>query len=424
MENAIAEENSEVKEGQSLSREQAARIAHMRDEWTLAYDRYTEWFEQALDHVAAYEPGKLILLIAPTHVGKTALMQHCDRALIEMARRDGLPVGGSAYVRIPSPHRGNLDVGELIDRLLEALGQPSELLAHIAEYGDIREGALKPSQMPRVGRTPTHRARMRALIDRINRGYFSAAFLDEAGEIPLLLKSGKVLEAAMSIKEIADLSRKPTFLAGGPEIAPLLWQSAQLTARIQPIWMCPLDPSKKNDVLQFAGVLATLAKELGPDYIRTDVFNKSRCTYLARQLWGTVGLGTKVVFRATAASLRGDGKPLEWPLLKGWTDYMHQHLSVQMVIEHAMFAAAMDPDNRADYWASASHMAITPQNFHKRGAKTIEVPEDLASLAKAATNSKNRKKGLTPRNIAERPLLRNLPGEPGADLPPESKTAR
>ncbi|BBU30386.1 hypothetical protein BTHE68_41200 [Burkholderia sp. THE68] len=407
-------------ETRRLAPEQIARITYMRDHWTLAYDRFTEWFEILMDAVATDEPGKLVVLIAPTHVGKTALMKHADRALVEMARQDGLPVMGGTYIRLPAPNRGSLDKGEFVDRLLEATGQPRELLAHTVSYGDIRDGALKPWSLPRAGRAPTHAARMRLLIDRINKGYYSAVFLDEAGEIPLLLKSGRMMEAAMQIKEIADLTRKVAFLAGGPEIAPLLWQNAQLTARIQPVWMLPLDPTEEDDVKQFAGVVNAMAEKLGPDYIKEGVFTKSHCAYMVERLWGTVGLGTKVILRATAASLRRGGEPLDWDDLRLWVDYLHQHMAGQMEIEHKMFYAAMDPESRENYWASASHLAVTPTNFHKKGKDAILVPSVLPKAASNAPVSRAGKRGLTRKNLPERPPMNNLPGEPGADAAPST----
>lgn len=393
-----------------LSTEQRQHITYVRESWTLLYELYNDWYEEMMDHVATDEPGQLVLLIGPTHVGKTAMMKFCDRILTEIARKAGRAVHGSAYIRLPASVGSKYDKGETYRRLHEAMLPMTP--ESFVTYGDPRDGAVKRSMIPRAGRAPTHAALLRAVVNRMNDGY-AASFLDEVGELPLLLKSNAVMEAAMAIKEIADLSRKTAFIGGGPEVAPLLWQNAQLSARIQPIWMHPLDYRVKPHREQFAGVLVALAKELGPTYIKPDTIDVKNAMFIMRHVWGTVGLATKVILRMVSKSLRRDGAPLDWPLLEAGIKRVHDSLRHQMTIEHAMFAAAKDPERRADYWASAGYLNMRTTAFN---AKTYEKSRDTDPLDSVREEvvpiSRGRgKKGTARPEEPRRAQITDLPGE-------------
>jgi energy-coupling factor transporter ATP-binding protein EcfA2 len=383
-----------------ISQEQRDRLLYMREEWTLMYGVYEAWYETMLDFVTIDEPGQLVLLIGTTHVGKTTLMKFLERVLAKKAVAAGLPVYGSSYIRIPAASGSKFDKGETYRRLIQAL-QPNLPQKNIA-YGDPRDGAIKRADLGRV----THAGMLQAVVNRMRDGYY-ALFLDEVGELPLLLKTNAMMEAAMSLKEIADLAQRTAFLAGGPEVAPLLWQNAQLSARLQPIWMHPLRVRVKDERAQFIGFLASMAQELGRDYVKSDVIDVAKGRYIMEQTWGTIGLASKEMVRAVAKSLRRTGKPLDWITLKAGVDLCHEKLKNEMPFEIKMLEAARDPDKRTAYWAMAGklNMRSTLEGRiaeRNRRPKAIDKGTAIKGDSEKGSRISNVKKGTARPNVPER----------------------
>ncbi|WP_233886390.1 hypothetical protein [Paraburkholderia flagellata] len=404
-----------------LSDEQKAHIHYVRDVLTIQYEYFLNRYDEVMDYISGEEPGLLLVAIGPTHVGKSKLLKYSADVLAEKARQGGLPAYGSAYARIPSPNAGKFDHIETCWRLLEGIEEP--LIEDTVEYNDDpRAGAVDKKQVKGAKRKPTHSAILRRLVKGINAGEHGAVFLDEAGEIPLLLKNRAPMQAAMSIKEVADLVKKPAVLAGGPEIAPLLWMNAQLKARLRPVWVAPFNPQIKEDAIQYASVLRDISKELGNDYIREDVLTIGNCHYMMRQLWGILGLGTKITLRAITESLR-HSEVLEWGYLKRMIDEAHVGMRTLVKIEMAMFYAAQDEDRRSEYWAQAAYVNMTPENFYKgKEPGIVDAPDvDFEKLANKGGKGKSndrpkagRRKGMARPAVPERPLSKNLPGEGAA----------
>ncbi|WP_176079757.1 AAA family ATPase [Paraburkholderia tropica] len=390
-----------------LTQDQRNHLAFVRESWTLMYGLYETWYEEMMDYVSVDEPGQLVLLIGPTHVGKTALMKFLERILAKRATDLGMPILGSSYIRIPAASNSKFDKGETYRRLIQAL-QP-ELPQKYVAYGDPRSGAIKPTDMRRM----THAGMLQAVVNRMRDGY-SALFLDEVGELPLLLKTNAMIEAAMAIKEIADLAQRTAFLAGGPEVAPLLWQNAQLTARLQTIWIRPLNIRNKNEVAQFIGFFSGIVHELGPDYIDPEIVSVSNGRYIMMKTWGTIGLASKEIIRAVARSLRRLGKPLQWEMLKECFDRCHERLRYEMAFEIKMFEAAQDPDRRSDYWALASKLNMRSTldgriKERNRGYSSEKAGEEGKATTRNNAQKSNVKKGTARPEQPERTPMDAVP---------------
>jgi energy-coupling factor transporter ATP-binding protein EcfA2 len=331
----------------------AEAISHLQETLVgslFMHRKFNQAFTRLLQIIELAKPGQVVVLYGPTNVGKTKLVKTMDKYLIAAAQRDGVSLWGSAYCRLPSPARARFDEGETYRRTLRALEEP--LIDMKVEYPDIRQGAVARRSVPQSRRPPTHAALWQALVSRISAGH-PAVFFDEAGELPQSLKVVSLRETVNLFKQLADVGGSCAVLVSGPEIAPILWESGQVAARIKSVGADPYYVAIKADRTSFCALLKLVEEKLGPAYIKPGTLCTANAVEVMEKVRGTFGIALDIIVDAVHCSLLAGDGPLEWHALKIAVDERMNGISgigTTIDQELALWEAAKDEAKRGRYW--------------------------------------------------------------------------
>jgi len=331
----------------------AEAIAHLQETLVgslFMHRKFKQAFTRLLQIIELAKPGQVVVLYGPTNVGKTKLVKTMDKYLIAGAQRDGIPLWGSSYCRLPSPVRARFDDGETYRRTLCALEEP--LIEMKVEYPDIRKGAVAKRSVPQSRRPPTHAALWQALVSRISAGH-PAVFFDEAGELPQSLKVVSLRETVNLFKQLADAGGSCAVLVSGPEIAPILWESGQVAARIKSVGADPYYVAIKADRTSFCALLKLVEEKLGAAYIKPGTLCAANAVNVMEEVRGTFGIALDIIVDAAHCSLLSGNGPLEWHALRMAVDErMNGPDGIRTTIDQelALWEAAKDESKRGRYW--------------------------------------------------------------------------
>lgn len=335
----------------SLSAEQTAHLRKNLADKFLMHRNMEAAFKRLRELIGLRKPGLLIMLCGPTNVGKTKLVKTMDKLLIADAIKNGTPIWGSAYCRLPSPVRARFDHGETYRRTLSSLEEPLTELK--VEYPDIREGAAPRRTQFRSGRAPTHAALLQALVHRLQAGH-SAIFFDEAGELAQSLKVSSLREAVNLFKQLADVGGATVVLVSGPEIGPMLWEAGPLSARTKLVRLDPYNPEVEADLKVFCAVLAVVGKNLGADYIVPGTLCSKNATEIARMVRGTLGIAIDIIIDASYSSLLAGNGPPAWDALRSAVVLRMEEIGTTIDQEQALWEGVKVESERAKYWGAFS----------------------------------------------------------------------
>ncbi|MFM0377806.1 AAA family ATPase [Paraburkholderia strydomiana] len=362
----------------SLTEERQRHIRRVRDDIIHMHRNFRIAFDRLRLIIEMRKPGQLVVVSGPTNVGKSKLAKSMDAMQIAEARRKGLPLWGSAYVRIPSTANRRLDRGTTYRRFLESLEEP--LIDRKVEYGDIRNGALPRRQFVNSSRSPTHAAMLRVLLSRLRDGH-PAVFIDEAGELAQVLKVTALLEAINLFKEIADLGLSTTVLIGGPEIGPMLWFSGQLRARIKLVPVDVYSLSSQDDIKEFAGVMKGVEEDLGPTFIEKGTLCAKNALRVQEECLGTIGIALDIAIDAACSSVVNEHRPLTWQTLAAKVTDCMRDLTTLVKHEQELWEALKREELRGKFWGSWASPGFDLDEF-------VRPPED--SQKAAANRSKEK----------------------------------
>ncbi|MFM0215455.1 ATP-binding protein [Paraburkholderia caledonica] len=355
----------------SLTEEQQRHIRKVRDDTIHMHRNFRIAFDRLRLIIEMRKPGQLVVVSGPTNVGKSKLAKSMDAMQIAEARRKGLPLWGSAYLRVPSTANRRLDRGATYRRFLESLEEP--LIDRKVEYGDIRNGALPRRQFINSSRSPTHAAMLRVLLSRLRDGH-PAVFIDEAGELAQVLKVTALLEAVNLFKEIADLGLSTTVLIGGPEIGPMLWFSGQLRARIKLVPVDVYSLSAEDDIKEFAGVMKGVEEDLGPTFIEKGTLCAKNALRVQEECLGTVGIALDIAIDAACSSVVNEHRPLTWQTLAAKVRDCMRDLATLVKHEQELWEALKREELRGKFWGSWASPGFDLDEF-------VRPPEDSQKVA-------------------------------------------
>ncbi len=256
----------------------------------------------------------LLLVIGPTHVGKSSLQRRLVYERLERERRErSLPersVPAVYFELIPGDKSFSWKAN--IEALL--LEQNEVLTRFKIEYPDRSDGTFSGKQPGLSGRTTEHALR-RALENFLHHKKVEFLCLDEAANL-LHLGSGKMLRhQADFLKSIANRSKAKIILGGSFDVYPLIGQTAQLSSRSEIVNFDRYDPADENDQQDFFGILCTFESFL-PFEEKEDTLTPFLPLLLENSV-GCVGLLKKVLDRAVTSSLsEGEPKLTERSLMK------------------------------------------------------------------------------------------------------------
>lgn len=212
--------------------------------------------EQAENALMSRDGSFLLLVIGPTHVGKSSLLKRLVYERLERLKREGLlpdwAVPALYFELIPGDKSFSWKAN--IESLL--IEQKEILTNFKVEYPDRREGTFS-GKPPGLSGRPTEHALRRTLENFLHQKKVEFMCLDEAANL-LHLGSGKRLRhQADFLKSIANRSRAKIILGGSFDVYPLIGQTAQLSSRSEIVNFDRYDPSDESDQEAFFGILCT-----------------------------------------------------------------------------------------------------------------------------------------------------------------------
>ena len=270
--------------------------------------------EQAENALMSRDGSFLLLVIGPTHVGKSSLLKRLVYERLERLKREGLlpdwAVPALYFELIPGDKSFSWKAN--IESLL--IEQKEILTNFKVEYPDRREGTFS-GKPPGLSGRPTEHALRRTLENFLHQKKVEFMCLDEAANL-LHLGSGKRLRhQADFLKSIANRSRAKIILGGSFDVYPLIGQTAQLSSRSEIVNFDRYDPSDESDQEAFFGILCTFESFL--PFPEKENTLTPYLSLLMENSVGCVGLLKKVLDRAVTHSLAvGDPKITEESLMK------------------------------------------------------------------------------------------------------------
>lgn len=263
----------------------------------VAHQRLKETYE-ALLHAIRYPAGKsLILLVGPTGVGKTTLLERTMKQLIEDAANDPTTTPGhipALMMEAPSPDTGNFSWKDYVTRALLAADEPmiaSKITydtrgIHRDEQGRlIIERAVATPDLRRVLEKCLHHRRPRAF------------FVDEAQHIKKMASGRRTLDQMDTLKSLANMTTTIHVLIGTHELLGLMDLNAQLARRSRTI---PFPRYHVNDWKEFTKLLRTFQRHL-PFPEEPDL--ESHAEYFYEQCLGCTGMLKTLLCSAMGAAL-------------------------------------------------------------------------------------------------------------------------
>ena len=270
--------------------------------------------EQAENALMSRDGSFLLLVIGPTHVGKSSLLKRLVYERLERMKREGLlpdwAVPALYFELIPGDKSFSWKAN--IESLL--IEQKEILTNFKVEYPDRREGTFS-GKPPGLSGRPTEHALRRTLENFLHQKKVEFMCLDEAANL-LHLGSGKRLRhQADFLKSIANRSRAKIILGGSFDVYPLIGQTAQLSSRSEIVNFDRYDPSDESDQEAFFGILCTFESFL--PFPEKENTLTPYLSLLMENSVGCVGLLKKVLDRAVTRSLAvGDPRITEESLMK------------------------------------------------------------------------------------------------------------
>jgi energy-coupling factor transporter ATP-binding protein EcfA2 len=263
----------------------------------VAHQLLKETYE-ALLHAIRYPAGKsLILLVGPTGVGKTTLLERTMKQLIEDAANDPTTTPGhmpALMMEAPSPDSGNFSWKDYVTRALLTADEP--MLADKITYETrgiyrdeqgrlIIERSVATSDLRRVLEKCLHHRRPRAF------------FVDEAQHIKKMASGRRTLDQMDTLKSLANMTTTMHVLIGTHELLGLMDLNAQLARRSRTI---PFPRYHVDDWKEFTKLLRTFQRHLPfpeePDLV-------SHAEYFYEQCLGCTGMLKTLLCSAMGTAL-------------------------------------------------------------------------------------------------------------------------
>jgi hypothetical protein len=290
----------------------------------------------------------LIFVVGPTGVGKTTLLAHIEKRLIDLVNTQdysGLTQLPALKLDAVSPALTQFKWGDYYQRALLLLQQPriAYALDDQEQMPQLSRWISGPEERPWKGVSNTAGLRLifeQALLHR--KPY--AILIDEAEHIAKAARGSKLLDQLDHLKSLAIMTRVVHVLVGTYDLMIFRNLSAQLSRRSIDVHFSRYRATSEVEVRAFKSVLWSFQRNL-PLEEEPDLLQQWKYCY--ERSIGCVGVLKDWLTRAFAEALERGEKTLPQSLLE-------QHaLSVdrcgQMVTEAVAGEAALTEDDQAAY---------------------------------------------------------------------------
>jgi energy-coupling factor transporter ATP-binding protein EcfA2 len=316
--------------------------------YTVAHPALTQADQAVWNALREPAGAALIFVVGPTGVGKTTLLTHIERRLIDLA----LSQGDRSSSRIStlkldavSPALTQFKWGDYYQRALLLLQEPR--LEYAVDYRRqvpaLTRQTIEQNPLPWKGRTDT--ASLRLIFEQaLKHRKPYAILIDEAEHIAKAARGSKLLDQLDHLKSLAIMSQVVHVLVGTYDLMVFRNLSAQLSRRSIDVHFSRYHATNEADVRAFKSVLWSFQRNL-PLEEEPDLLQHWKYCY--ERTIGCVGVLKDWFTRALAEVLEQGEKTLSRPLLE-------QHaLSVdrcgQMVTEAVAGETALTEDDHAAY---------------------------------------------------------------------------
>lgn len=232
------------------------------DSRVISHARLTSASDKILKTVRAHAGAEVVLVIGPTGVGKTTLMEHVMRAIIERALPNMKKNPGyipTASITCQNPTLGIYDWTEHFTRILIAL---KEVLIDRKIY--LPEAGPLPDEVKSLVKREkgNQRALRRAAENTLKYRELSGFFVDEAQYIIKGKSEEGVINQADTVRSMADASNTLHVLLGHYDLIALRNLNGQLGRRSRTVHFTRYYIDDKEDLKEFATVFKTLQAKL------------------------------------------------------------------------------------------------------------------------------------------------------------------
>jgi energy-coupling factor transporter ATP-binding protein EcfA2 len=237
-----------------LKRPEEERLAYFRDH-TAAHAVLREVDDALMSAIEQPSGASLIFVFGPTGVGKTTLLLHIQKRLIEASQRDHqedksrIPVASMEAV---APENGNFNWKEYYQRALMAVSEPLadrkvDYLARITRKGSNGQLLLR-------AKPATSELRL-ALEDALRYRRLRAFIVDEAQHLTKMASGRKLQDQLDSIKSLANMGDTVHVLVGTYELLAFRNLSGQLSRRSADIHFRRYRADSADDIRAYRSVL-------------------------------------------------------------------------------------------------------------------------------------------------------------------------
>ena len=259
-------------------------------------------------------PPQIVLLLGPTGVGKTTLVEALER---RPSSSDGRVVRVTC---LPVSGRRGYDFGKMHWRLLaKAAGDPFRD-DHVSP--DLARDRLRSGRSRRDGLATTDEYRLGVLAMLRERGV-RAVVLDESQHMTRVPSARSQADQLDVIKDCVDRTGIPHVLAGTYELSVMVALGDQLARRTLVVHFPPYRPSEAEDREAFQRIFGQLVNALPlPDPRRSWEALKGHVPDVYFGCAGCVGMLKDWLCRTLQSALESELQHVDWPLMDTcrWSD--------------------------------------------------------------------------------------------------------
>src|SRR5439155_23401073 len=297
---------------QLLERSAEDRFDYFRNH-TVAHTVLKEVDEAVMQAIEQPAGTSLVFVFGPTGVGKTTLLLHIQKRLIEASQKDRQEEKGHipvASMEAAASDSRNFDWKEYYRRALMTLNEP--LIGHKVDYPSRSSRRNRNGHMIFNAKPATSELRL-ALEDALRYRRLRAFIVDEAQHLTKMASGRKLQDQLDCVKSLANMTGTVHLLVGTYELLAFRNLSGQLSRRSADIHFSRYCSENANDIEIFQNAVFTFQRQLplsgGFDLV-------AAWDFLYERSLGCIGVLKDWLMRALIASLRNQNSTLTLPTLE------------------------------------------------------------------------------------------------------------
>jgi len=246
---------------QLLERSAEERLAYFRNH-TVAHVVLKEVDEAVMQAIEQPAGTSLVFVFGPTGVGKTTLLLHIQKRLIEALQKDQQEDKGHipvASMEAAASDSRNFDWKEYYRRALMTLSEP--LIRHKVDYSSQNARRNRIGHLIFNAKPATSELRL-ALEDALRYRRLRAFIVDEAQHLTRMASGRKLQDQLDCVKSLANMTGTVHLLVGTYELLALRNLSGQLSRRSADIHFRRYRADSATDAKAFQSVLWDFQRHL------------------------------------------------------------------------------------------------------------------------------------------------------------------